>query len=252
MALQEEFEQQGNWLFRYRSFLPIVILIIGTILYLRTELYPGIFVLEGTQYELYYERICLFVCLFGLTIRIYTVGHTPANTSGRNTKEQLADRLNITGIYSLVRHPLYFGNFFMWLGLAMMTGNFWFIIAFTLAYWVYYERIMYAEEQFLRKKFGQTYLDWAACTPAFIPSFNFKKFIRPEVPFSWKKILKKEKNGLAAIFLIFAFFNIIGELIKREPDFDDTILVLCVLTAMMYVVLKILKTYTNMLVEDGR
>jgi hypothetical protein len=30
---------------------------------------------------------------------------------------------------------------------------------------------MFAEEQFLRKKFGALYTDWAAKTPAFIPSF---------------------------------------------------------------------------------
>jgi len=82
----------------------------------------------------------------GLFIRAYAVGHTPANTSGRNTKEQLADELNTTGIYSMVRHPLYLGNFFMWLGAAVLTKNGWFIVAFILLYWIYYERIMFAEE----------------------------------------------------------------------------------------------------------
>lgn len=252
MALQEEFEQQGNWLFRHRSFLPILILLIAVVLHLRKELHPDTFILEDSPYELYYERFCLLISLFGLAIRIYAVGHTPAKTSGRNTKEQLADQLNTSGIYSMVRHPLYVGIFFIWLGLAMMTGNFWFVIIFILAYWIYYERIMYAEEQFLRKKFGPVYEEWAAKTPAFIPSLNTKKFIRPTLPFSWKKVLKKEKNGLAAIFLIFALFNINGELLERNTDFDDTILVLCTLTVLMYIILKYLKTYTNVLAEEGR
>lgn len=60
MALQEELEKQGNWLFKYRSFLPLIILLIGTILYLRTELYPETFFLEETPYEIYFERLCLF------------------------------------------------------------------------------------------------------------------------------------------------------------------------------------------------
>ena len=72
----------------------------------------------------------------------------------------------------MVRHPLYLGNFFMWLGVAMLTENTWFSIAFVLFYAFYYERIMYAEESFLRAKFGKTYLDWAAQVPAFIPSFT--------------------------------------------------------------------------------
>lgn len=88
--------------------------------------------------------------------------------------------------------------------------------------------------------------------PGFYPLVQFQKFIRPTLPFSWKKVLKKEKNGLAAIFLIFALFNISGELMERDTNFDDTILVLCTLTVFMYIILKYLKTYTNVLAEEGR
>jgi len=57
MALQEEFEKQGNWLFRYRSILPLIILLIGIILYLRMEIYPEIFFLEENRYDIYYGRV---------------------------------------------------------------------------------------------------------------------------------------------------------------------------------------------------
>ena len=250
MALQEEFEKQGVWLFRYRGVIPLVFLFIGAALFVRTEMYPEIFFLKETPYEIYYEMFCLFISLFGLYIRIYTVGHTPVNTSGRNTEKQVADTLNTTGIYSIVRHPLYLGNFFMWLGPAFLTGNIWFVVAFCLFYWIYYERIMFAEEQFLRRSFGEIYTDWAKNVPAFIPSFkNFKK---PGLPFSWKKVLKKEKNGLAAIFLIFAAFDITGELIHAETNYNYFLIVACVLTGLMYLVLKYLKYKTSILNEQGR
>lgn len=250
MALQEEFEKQGLWLFTYRGILPLIILVIGTILYLRTEIYPETFILEETPYEIYFETFCLLVSLFGLIIRIYTVGHSAKNTSGRNTEEQVADSINSTGIYSAVRHPLYLGNFFMWLGPAIITGNFWFVIAFCLFYWVYYERIMYAEEQFLRKKFGTLYTDWAEKVPAFMPSF--KNFVKPSLPFSWKKVIKKEKNGLAAVFLIFAAFDIAGELIQHQKDFNYFLIIMCILTAVMYLILKYLKSQTKVLDEADR
>lgn len=183
MALQEELELQGLWLFKYRSYLPLIVLFIGSILYLRTEIYPGVFVLEETPYEIYYEMGAVGISLFGLAIRIFTVGYTPDNTSGRNTTQgQIADTLNTKGIYSLLRHPLYLGNLFMWLGPALWTGNFWFIIAFLFFYWIYYERIMFAEEQFLRKKFGQAYIDWTNKTPLFIPRFTSYK--KNDFPFS--------------------------------------------------------------------
>lgn len=250
MALQEEFEKQGVWLFRYRSSIPIIILILGAILIIRTDIYPETFFLKGTSYEIYYEMFCLLVSLFGLVIRIYTVGYTPVNTSGRNAKWQIADSLNTTGIYSVVRHPLYLGNFFMWLGPALLTGNLWFVIAFCLFYWVYYERIMYAEEQFLRKSFGEIYTDWANGIPAFFPSFkNFKK---TGLTFSWKKVLKKEKNGFAAVFLIFAVFDITGELIKGENNYNYFLIGSCIFTALLYLVLKYMKWRTNLLNEPGR
>ncbi len=250
MALQEELEKQGIWLFRYRGTLPLIILVLGTVLYLRTEIYPETFILEGTPYEIYFETFCLFLSLTGLAIRIYTVGHTPKNTSGRNVKTQVAEKLNTTGIYSITRHPLYLGNFFMWLGPAMMTGNIWFVIAFGFFYWIYYERIMFAEEQFLRMKFGKQYTDWAKKVPAFIP--NFSNFTKSDLSFSLKKVLKKEKNGLAAVFLIFCAFNVSGELIGGTANFNYFVMISFILSVLMYGVLTYLKKKTDILNEAGR
>lgn len=251
MALQEEFEEQGIWLFKYRSFLPLVVLFIGTALYLRTEIYPETFILEETPYEIYYEMFALFISIIGLFIRVYTVGHTPKNTSGRNTKAgQVADSLNTSGIYSIVRHPLYLGNFLMWFGPAMVTGHFWFIVAFCFFYWVYYERIMFAEEQFLRRKFGLNYLEWSKNVPAFIP--KFRNFRKSELPFSWKKVLKKEKNGLFALFLIFFAFDISGEIIENQTNYNYFLIAMCILTGLSYVVLKYLKKKTDVLNELNR
>jgi protein-S-isoprenylcysteine O-methyltransferase Ste14 len=248
MALQEVFEKQGIWLFRYRGILPFFILLIGTAMFIRTKVYPETFFIEDTPYETFYQMFCLLISLFGLWIRVYTVGHTPRNTSGRNVKEQVADTLNTSGIYSIVRHPLYLGNFFMWLGPALLTGNFWFIVAFCLLYWLYYERIMYAEEQFLRRKFGKIYTDWAQKVPAFIPKFN--NFSQTNLSFSWKKVLWQEKTGIISIFFIFFAFDITGKLIEKETDYNMFLIVSCPFTLVMYLILKYLKKRTNVLKEN--
>jgi protein-S-isoprenylcysteine O-methyltransferase Ste14 len=250
MALLEEMESQGNFLFKYRGTFPIIILVIGFGIYLETEINSEKYAWEDTLREKIYEFFCLLVSLFGLFIRSYTVGHTPANTSGRNTEGQLADTLNSTGIYSIVRHPLYLGNFFMWFGVAMLTMNLWFIIAFIFIYWVYYERIMFAEEQFLRKKFGTIYTMWANRTPAIIPAF--KKFVKPSLPFSWKKVLKKEKNGLVAVFLVFFAFHALGQLITERKIENMYLAYGCIFSIVFYLVFKYLKKYTKVLDEEGR
>jgi protein-S-isoprenylcysteine O-methyltransferase Ste14 len=250
MALQEEFEKQGIWLFRYRSFIPFAILVIGIIVFVQSELRAGEILLKSEPYDQWYLLAGILVCFFGFAIRVYTVGHTPVNTSGRNAKYQIADQLNTTGIYSTVRHPLYLGNFFMWLGPVMLTANLWFIVVFIMFYWLYYERIMYSEEQFLRRKFGAVYTGWAGQVPAFIPDFS--KFVSPSLPFSWKKILKKEKNGFAAIFIIFSLMDISGELIKGETQFNWILLGFCAASCLLYLILKYLKWMTNVLNEEGR
>lgn len=250
MALQEEMESQGNYLFRHRGTFPIIILVIGFFVFLQSKMNTEIIQKENPLTQTVYDYVCLFVSLFGLIIRSYTVGHTPANTSGRNTSGQLADVLNSTGIYSIVRHPLYLGNFFMWLGVAMLTVNFWFIVAFIFIYWVYYERIMFAEEQFLRKKFGTAYTLWASSTPAFLPAY--KLFEKPGLPFSWKKVLKKEKNGLVAVFLIFFIFYAASCYVTNQKIDNLFLIYSCIFSVALYFVLKYLKKYTKVLDESGR
>lgn len=250
MALQEDFEKQGTWLFRNRGTIPFVIMLFGILVYLRTEINPENYFVKNETIRDYYVYFCLVISLLGLGIRAFTVGFTPANTSGRNTKTQLADELNTTGIYSVVRHPLYLGNFFMWLGPVLLTGHFWFVLVVCLFYWIYYERIMFSEEQFLRRKFGSVYTTWADKVPAFIP--RFKGFVKPGLPFSWKKVLKKEKNGLAAVFFIFCAMDIAGRLISKSSDFNWFLIACCILTIILYAVLKYLKYRTNVLNEEGR
>ncbi|MDB1018572.1 isoprenylcysteine carboxylmethyltransferase family protein [Phocaeicola vulgatus] len=250
MALQEEFESEGNWLFRYRSYLPLIILAIGLSVYYITVQMGSYWFIYVIPHWLYYEYFCLAIGLLGAIIRIYAVGHTPSGTSGRNTKEQVADSLNTTGIYSVVRHPLYLGNFLMWLGIVLLTCNMGFILSFMFIYWLYYERIMYAEEQFLRRKFGMPYLDWAEHTPAFIP--QLKKFVPPVYPFSWKKVIKKEKNGIFALLLIFSMFNGIGSWLNSQIHTNWVLFWLACFSGVAYFILKYIKKRTQLLNENGR
>lgn len=238
MALQEDMRRHGNWLFKYRGILPIIILVIGLGLYLLKETDPNSILGDGTTQELIYNFICLAIGFLGLFIRVHVVGHAASNTSGKNTQEQKADSVNSTGIYSIVRHPLYLGNFLMWLAPALLVGNPWFIIIFILAYWLYYERIIYAEEAFMRDKFGENYLNWANTVPTFIP--NFSNYQKPTLPFNWRKAIRSEKNSFAALTLIFCLFDIIGQVVSGNYNFNYVFIGLSAFTLIGYIVIKIL------------
>lgn len=237
MPLQEEFEKQGNFLFRYRGELPIIIIIPAI-----AVLWFQLPILEHHIASNHF--IAYIIALLGLFIRSYTVGFSSRNTSGRNTAEgQVADSVNTSGIYSVVRHPLYLGNFFMWLGVAWLTHHLWFILFFISLYMIYYERIMYAEEQFLRRKFGDAYTNWASNTPAIIPDFS--KFRSNVNTFSLKKVLKKEKTGYLLMNLLFLVFSSIES--YHSSNFISDISIwgyLFVASILYYIVIKVLEKTT--------
>jgi len=250
MALQYELERQGNWLFRHRGALPLIILAAGIGVYLYEMMMADHHPTPARTFM--FEIACLLITFLGLSIRCYTVGYTPANTSGRNTEQQVADVLNTTGIYSLVRHPLYLANFIMWLGIALVVGNLWFVFLFCLLFMLYYERIMFAEEQFLRSKFGEDYDFWAGTIPAFIPSLTRIRFSKSSTLFSWKKVLKKEKTGLMAMFVVFALLNIVRGLVWGKNYYNYYIIITACAVLLFYCVLKCLDKYTSFLNEAGR
>lgn len=241
MPLQEEFERHGSWLFQWRSYLPLAL--IGILIVAMDEFqYPG----NSELMDELWEGFCLLVSFFGLGIRAFTVGYTPKATSGRNTKEQVANTLNMTGIYSIVRHPLYLGNFFMFLGVMLFAHTWWLTLIYILMFWLYYERIMFAEEAFLRKKFGEEYLAWANNTPAFIPRFrNYKK---PDLPFSLKKVLRKEYNGFFAIIIAMFVLEETGELLLNgKLEFDLQWVILLSLGSVLWATIRTLKKNTTLL-----
>lgn len=246
MALRENFESSGNWLFRWRSYFPIVLVIMFLVALIDYQ-YPG-----GEEFAHTWELICLVVSLFGLLIRIETIGHTPKGTSGRNTEEgQVAESLNTTGIYATLRNPLYLGNFFMWLGVAMFVGNFLLTIIFVLIFWLYYERIIFAEEAFLINKFGKEYTDWADRTPAFFPKIS--QYSKADLSFSFKNILRREYNGFYAIFVLMFLFKLVGVyFLTGEVVYDLMWSYLLAGSTVIWFILRGLKKYTKLFHVEGR
>ena len=250
MALIEEFDRSGNWLFRWRSFLPLVLYVLAAfVIVLEADYHMPMF-------DTTWAWVCIGVSLFGQLIRAITIGYTPKGTSGRNTKEgQVAEVLNTKGIYSIVRHPLYLGNFFMWLGIIIYVGNWWFTLVCSLLFWVYYERIMFAEEFFLRKKFGQTYLDWSDKVPAFWP--RIAQWKSSGVEFSMRNVMKREYNGFFAIFLSFALLDAMKNHVHygfstwKELVTPFWMFALAI-AFILFIALRSLKKYTKVLNVEGR
>lgn len=245
MSLREQLEQSGQWLFRWRSYLPVLMGAL-VLLALVTSGHDG-----DESFPPYWEAICLAVAALGVAVRGVVTGWAPGGTSGRQTTAPAAGMLNMTGIYSVVRHPLYVGNYFLWLGVVMLPASGWLVLVTTLIFWVYYERIMFAEEEFLRRRFGAEFEAWADRTPAVIPDPGLW---RPSsVPFSVRNVLRREPSGWLALAVTFTAVDVLRQLIRAGQVAIDSADVVVPATALaIFLALEALKKGTRVLHVEGR
>lgn len=240
MSLYSSMIKKGTWLFRYRSYVPLFMFIaVIPFLLFDTEDF-------GSFQRWEWGLTCLLISLLGLLLRVIVILQTPEGTSGRNVHQQEASTINTKGIYSVVRHPLYLGNFLMWLGLILYAGSVEFLIFAVFFFWIYYERIMFAEEEFLRSKFGEQFEAWAEHTPAFFPSF--KHYVPASYRFNWKRIIHREYHGIAALMVSFAYLNFLKNLLQlRQVYLDTEWKWAVVITIVFYIFIRFLVKKTNFL-----
>ena len=247
MPLRESFEQSGQWLFRWRSYLPLFVFLIVLPALIGFRYPNG----DHRQQEAW-SLVCLAVSFLGLAIRAWVVGTTPRGTSGRNTHQgQVASVLNTSGWYSIVRHPLYVGNYFMWLGIALLPRQWWLALLVTLVFWLYYERIMFAEEEFLRRSFGPSYEEWASRTPAFVPAFS--RWVKPSLPFSPRTVMRREYSGFFGVIASFTLIVVISDRIATGVFVLDRMWMgIFVGSTVLYLTLLLLKRKSHVFDVEGR
>ena len=246
MALIHSFESNGNWLFKRRGPLPAVLFILAL---------PAIYFTDYSTHTASFSYVmnvlAVLTCIAGFIIRCYTIGTTPKGTSGRNTEQQVAEVLNSTGIYSVVRHPLYLGNYLMWIGIVFFTESISFVIIVSLLFWIYYERIMFAEERFLERKFGDTYLTWSLNAPAFLPKFS--QFRKSNIPFSFKSVLRREYSGALATVFGFVYVELMIHVFhEHEFRISRNSMIILGIFLLLTIILRSLKHKTHLLDEEGR
>ena len=232
---------EGQWLFRHRGIIPLLLLI------------PGVWSLSHFQFlggshalQQVWDWMCLAVSISGLVLRAATVGFVGQGTSGRNTESQVAVELNTTGWYSVVRNPLYLGNYLIMLGIILVPADISLVVITACLFWIYYERIIAAEESFLHEKFGIAYAEWARRTPVFFPRLS--GWVSPVRTFNWRMALRREYTAVLLIGIAFSLLNGIQHFVVEDRFYLDRSWAAFLLGSIsVYLTLRTVKIRTSLL-----
>jgi protein-S-isoprenylcysteine O-methyltransferase Ste14 len=185
-------DRVGSLLFRARSFLPLPLIYLVVSESWDSHISVG---LGGAVVDEALNWVGLALCVVGASIRFATVGLIPAGSSSQS-RTLSAPSLTTTGPYSVVRHPLYVGNFFITLGLLCIAHEPW-AYGVGLGYWaVSHLLIVRAEETLLRERHGEAFEQWKRDVPGWLPAF--RKWKPGGEAFGWKRAVQREVNPLVA------------------------------------------------------
>ena len=145
----------------------------------------------------------LAVTVVGLALRAWSAGTI-----------RKGEVLTTSGPYAFMRNPLYVGSFLIGAGLALAAGSWLWLVLFVGFFAVVYGPTIAAEATRLTEQFGQSYVDYSAEVPAFVPRLTpFRANDRPaglgeEATFRWSQYERHREwealLGASAAYLVLA------------------------------------------------
>jgi protein-S-isoprenylcysteine O-methyltransferase Ste14 len=191
----------GQFLFKYRSYTPLVF-IIPMLLYSRPTFVTML--------------IGAILVAIGEAIRFWGVSYAGSET--RTTGNVGGSNLVTQGPFAYVRNPLYIGNIIMYFGISIMSNSlFPFLQIISILYFAFqYYFIIVEEEGFLREKFTEKYENYFKSVNRFIPKTS-------PYPLSAQSGLKQnisaayvsEKRTFQAVFISIIMIVLIYFLINQ-------------------------------------
>jgi protein-S-isoprenylcysteine O-methyltransferase Ste14 len=197
----------GNACFRFRAISVVPVILIVYFLF-------DPFDFGG--FDVVLNIIGLLLALTGAATRFISAGFAKPFTSGRENF-LLADNLNTRGTYSIVRNPLYVGNFLVYNGILIAYSSPAALAIFDVFFILNYYFIILSEEDYLERQFGDGFREYCRAVPKVIPRFN--RYLRNDRPFNWTRAVFKEKN---TTFYWISFY--IVSLLIKEYKLNDGVI----------------------------
>lgn len=191
----------------------------------RNALFPLVFLLllfttqpefpfDNERTDMWLDLLGFMIVLSGQACRALAIGQAENIRRGGRQKRVAAKRLIQHGIYAHTRNPLYVGNLLIVIGLGLIANNhWWYIFVFPLFLSVYWS-IVFAEEDFLSRQFGQEYTEYRQTVNRFLPRLQGIRRSCKECEFDWMRVFRKEYS-IACSWLSMTIGLLIWERWKR-------------------------------------
>lgn len=189
----------GAWLFRRRTWLPLLVLL--PILFIRRGEWehPGVTI-----------PVAALLLVAGESVRIWAVGYAGSATRTRKSDPQ---RLVTAGPFAYVRNPLYLGNLLIANGVVVLYERPQLLPLIVLVFGFYYGAIVAWEEGVLRRCFGESYHHYFASVPRWLPRLRPYEAPSPD-QFSLMRAIHSERGTfgtLACLVLFYPLSEILDE-----------------------------------------
>ena len=185
----------GNFLFRFRNQLFPAIIIV---LFLLAP--PPALVLDSPALTLAKDLAAVLVILAGLTLRATVVGYKYIQRGGLKKKVYAKD-LVTEGMFGVCRNPLYVGNMLLYSGVFLLHGNP-LLVVFGIGLFAFmYQCIVYAEEAFLDRTFGEAYQAYCRDVPRWALRMRNLAQSTEGMSFNVKRVIGKDYSTVSAAMI---------------------------------------------------
>jgi protein-S-isoprenylcysteine O-methyltransferase Ste14 len=209
----------GNFFFRYRNGLfPIIIVV------LVLSAIPSTEISWSELLDTLKDSLGVAITLAGLAFRGWVIGYVYIKRGGLN-KQVYAHDLVTDGIFGICRNPLYVGNMLIYIGVFVLHGNPYVMVLGTLSFAFIYQCIVYAEENFLRNKFGAGYDAYCRDTPRWLPRFSKFRTATQGMHFNFRKVIIKDYSTMATSILALTVvegYEQVDAYVQSPATYDNT------------------------------
>ncbi|CAN7616275.1 phospholipid methyltransferase [Ensifer sp. ENS07] len=185
----------GNFLFRFRNQLfPAIIVVLFLLMP------PPALVLDNPLLTLAKDAVAILVILAGLALRATVVGYKYIQRGGLK-KRVYAKDLVTEGMFGVCRNPLYVGNMLLYCGVFLLHGNPLLIVIGIGLFAFMYQCIVYAEEAFLLRTFGEAYQVYCRDVPRWALRLSNFSQSTEGMAFNIRRVVGKDYSTVSAAMI---------------------------------------------------